>query len=329
MIPVMKYKLLTFIFSGAIFLASVYSLFAFGLKPGIEFTGGSLVEVSFAGKRPEIAEIQKALEPIKLGDVIAQKAGEKSVILKTRYITETEHQDMLSVLRKTFGGQKEEVAVQVEGGVIFGSKGASKDGKPMVTEDRVETIGPSISANLKSRAFGAILIVSLTIIAYIAYAFRGVSKPLASWKYGVAGVVALVHDVVITMGIFALLGHYYGIEVDIPFVVALMTIFGYSIHDTIVVFDRVRENLVRYRGHSFTEIVNIGINETMARSINTSVATLLSLFALYFVGGQSIHNFALALIIGISFGTYSSVFVASAILVAWEEYRQRKRESIA
>ena len=178
---------------------------------------------------------------------------------------------------------------------------------------------------MRQRALWAIILVNLGIIIYIGYAFRKVSQPIASWKYGALAIVALVHDLLVVLGVFAVLGHFQGIEVDIGFVVALLTVLGFSVHDTIVVYDRTRENLFN-RGHkqSFAEIVNDGLNQTLMRSINTTMTTLLSLLALYFFGGPSIHNFALALLVGIASGAYSSLFVASPLLVLVEEWQRKK-----
>ena len=194
-----------------------------------------------------------------------------------------------------------------------------------VLEERVDVIGPAISSHLRSRAFSAAIAVVIAIILYVAYAFRKVSEPVKSWKYGIAAIVALVHDVTITMAVFALLGYYLGVEIDIPFVVALLTILGYSVNDTIVVFDRVRENLLHDGPNRFAQTVNEGVNGTLVRSMNTSITTLLVLFALFFFGGATIKFFSLALIIGIALGTYSSIFLASPLLVVWNEWGKKKK----
>jgi preprotein translocase subunit SecF len=166
-------------------------------------------------------------------------------------------------------------------------------------------------------------LVSLGIIAYVAYAFRKVSRPVASWKYGLLAIIALIHDLLLVMGVFAVLGHYFGTEVDTAFVVALLTVLGYSVNDTIVVFDRVRENLLRHREEDFGTTVNAGLNQTLMRSINTTLTTLFPLFTLYFLGGQTIHSFVLALLIGIASGAYSSIFIASPLLAMVEKWQKR------
>ena len=223
------------------------------------------------------------------------------MILKLRFVTEEEHQKILVSLREKF---------------------ETDDAK--VFEERIDTIGPAVSSQLKSRSLWASIAVVVAILLYIAYTFGRVTRPVASWKYGVAAVLALIHDVTITMGVFAVLGKYAGVEADITFVVALLIIFGYSVNDTIVVFDRVRENLIKEGPDQFAETVNHGVNQTIMRSINTSLTVLLILAALFALGGESIRYFSLALIIGVTFGTYSSIFVASALLVAWDDWDRRK-----
>lgn len=295
-LPIIEKRNIAFGVSGILFAASVAVLFIYGLKPGIDFTGGSLIEVTFTQTRPDITEVQEALAPLEYGNALVQPADEEGMLLKMRFLSEPEHQAVLTALRDAF-----------------------EEGENRVLEDRIDTIGPAISSQLRSRALYAGLTVVIAIIFYVAYAFRKVSEPVRSWKYGVAAIVALVHDVTITMAAFALLGAFLGVEIDIPFVVALLTILGYSVNDTIVVFDRVRENLLIDGPKRFAETVNRGVNETLIRSLNTSVTTLIVLGALFLFGGDSIHYFSLALIIGIALGTYSSIFLASPLLVEWYE----------
>jgi len=194
---------------------------------------------------------------------------------------------------------------------------------PDVLEERFETIGAAISSHLRERSMYAAVAVVLAIILYIGYTFRKVSKPVQSWKYGVTAIIALFHDVIITMAVFAVLGHYAGVEVGISFVVALLTIMGYSVNDTIVVFDRIRENLIKRGSDQFDETVNMGVKQSITRSLNTSLTTLLVLVALFVFGGESIHYFSLTLIVGIVVGTYSSIFLASPLLVEWANYKKR------
>jgi len=301
MINIVKYRYVTYIISSTLFGLAVLALLIWGLKPGIDFTGGSLIELNFQGTRPDINQMQATLAPLNLGLITAQPSGDKNMMLKMRFVSEEEHQKVLSIVRTAY---------------------ATDNNK--VLENSINTIGPSVSATMRQRSIWAVIAVVTAIVLYMAYAFRKVSRPVQSWKYGISAAVALVHDVTVTAGVFAVLGHYLGVEVDVPFVVALLTILGYSVHDTIVVFDRTRENLLKYGSDDFAKKVNSAINQTIHRSINTSVATLLSLVALYFFGGSTIHYFSLALIVGIFFGTYSSIFLASMFLVSWQEWSQRR-----
>lgn len=338
---IVKYKNIFFAVSGALFIVSVVLFVTIGLKPGIDFTGGSLVEVSFVDERPSIKEIQESLSSLGLGEIQVQPAGEEGMILRTRFITEEEHQNILEALRVSFPKKDDSSVSEKEiDGVSIDSKDAGAvevtigqdgtlilggDSKSLfsVREERIETVGPSISSNLRERTWKIGLLVIIAIILYVAYAFRKVSKQVSSWKFGVTAVIALIHDVMITIGVFVLLGHYLGVEVNIPFVVALLTILGYSVNDTIVVFDRIRENLIKIGYSKFELVVNKGVSDTILRSINTCFTTLLVLVALFFFGGDTIKYFALALIVGISFGTYSSIFLASPILFVWERIGRR------
>lgn len=303
MVHVIKNKKYSFALSAILFTASVIILAVFGLKPGIDFTGGSLIEVSFTGERPELAQVMESSESFGVGTVVAQPIDDDSYVLKTRFLTEDEHQHVLASLRSSF-----------------------ETGDDKVLEERIETIGPAISSQLKKRSLYAGIAVIIAIILYVAYAFRKVSSEVPSWKYGLTAIIALIHDVVITMAIFSLLGEFKGVEIDIPFVVALLTILGYSVNDTIVVFDRVRENVVKKTSKVFEEMVEQGVRDSFTRSINTSFTTLMVLLALFFFGGASIHYFALALIVGIISGTYSSIFLASPLLVVWKDWAEKKRK---
>lgn len=298
-LQIIKNRKYPYLLSGILILASILSLVAWGLKPGLDFTGGSLLEVSFSQERPAVAEVSSALNPLNFGELVIQPSGEKNIIIKSRAISEDEHQAAISSLKKVAGEGNE------------------------LSEIRFDSIGPVIGKELLQKSIVMLIIASLAIIAYIAYAFRKVSRPLASWKYGTAAVIALLHDVLIITGIFSILGHFWGIEVDSLFITALLTIIGFSVHDTIVVFDRTRENLSKFYSGRFDEVVNDSINQTLARSINTSLTTLLVLLALLFFGGDSIKNFTLALSLGIIVGTYSSIFVASPLIVDWNNFSKK------
>lgn len=289
MLSIIPHKKIFLIVSGALVAASVLALVAWGLKLDIDFTGGSLWEVRFENTPPSSAEVLAALADYKIEPAIFQPVGDKGLIMKFRSVNENTHEAM-----------KRELA-------IIG---------PM-EELRFDSIGPTIGRELQNKSLKAIGYVLVLIVAYIAWAFRKVSRPVSSWKYGLIAVVALTHDVIIPAGVFAALGRFYGIEVGSFFVTAMLTVMGFSVHDTIVVFDRIRENLRRRAADDFSVTINNSVNETLARSINTSLTVLLVLLAIYFLGGVTIKYFALALILGVFFGTYSSIFVAGPLLAYW------------
>jgi len=270
------------------------ALFTWGFKYGIDFTGGSLLEVKFLDSRPQSSDIQTVLSGSNLSSLIIQPVGDKDMILRFQETAEETHQAVLAKINETAGG---------------------------VEELRFESVGPSIGQELKRKAVYAIFFVLIAILLYITYVFRKVSKPVASWKYGSAALLAMFHDAIITMGFFAVLGRFYEVEVNTTFVAAVLTVIGYSVHDTIVVFDRIRENLPR-SNEDFEGTVNISLNQTLVRSLNTSLTTIFVLLAIIIFGGESIRTFALAMAIGIFFGTYSSIFVAPPLLVIWEKMRK-------
>lgn len=292
-----KYIFLTI--SGTLMCASLAAFGLWGLKLGIDFTGGSILEAAFSTERPQPDAIKKVLEGNGLHNILIQPTGDRGVLLRFQHVDEAEHQRILAALGKLPGNNK-------------------------IEERRFDTIGPTIGAELRRNSFLAIGLAIAGIVLYVAWAFRKVSQPVSSWKYGLATIVALVHDIVIPTGIFAVLGKFHGVEVDTLFITALLTILGFSVHDTIVVFDRIRENLRNVKGgESFSLTVNRSMNETMARSINTSCTVLLVLVAILFFGGETTTYFALALIFGIIFGTYSSIFVASPLLVVWNDLTKK------
>lgn len=299
MINFIKYSKIWLSLSAFFVAISIVLLLTFGLKLGIDFTGGSLMELNF-DVRPEVASVSQKLAELGVQNPIIQKTGEEDLIIRMQFLSENEHQVVFNSLKETFGIDENRVH-----------------------EERFETIGSSVSSHLRQRAVWSGIFVCLAIIFYIAYAFRKVSKPVASWKYGLISTIALLHDALIVMGIFAVLGYYLGVEIDIAFVVAILTIMGYSVNDTIVVFDRIRENLIRRKGNeTFSDVVNNGLNQSLMRSINTAFTTLLVLLALYLFGGSTTQNFVLALIIGIIAGTYSSIFLASPLLVLAEKWKK-------
>lgn len=289
-----------------LFVVFGLALLVWGFKYGIDFTGGSLLEVKFTNNAPAAGEIQNSFGDLKLNSLTVQPVDKQGVILRFQETSEETHQAVLAKLNELAKSKASE---------------DQKNSGNLIEELRFDSVGPSIGAELKRKAIYAILMVLVAILCYITYVFRKVSKPVASWKYGSAALIALFHDAIITMGVFAVLGKFYSVEINTPFVAAILTVLGYSVHDTIVVFDRIRENLPR-SNEDFEGTVNTSLNQTLVRSINTSVTVLLALSAIIFFGGASIRSFVLALAIGIFIGTYSSIFVASPILVIWEKFKK-------
>lgn len=296
MINIVGKRKIFYAFSLFLIGVGIFSLLFWGLRFGLDFTGGSLLEIEWKGEAPTNETVKNDFSKLDLGEVSLQPTGEKGLMLRFKDVDETGHQKVLTFLKAL--GELE--------------------------EKRFDSVGPVIGQELKDRTYSAILLVLVLIVIYIAFAFRKISRPVASWKYGLAAVIALFHDIFIATGVFSILGHFKGVEIDLLFVTGLLTILGFSVHDTIVVFDRIRENLRKGVGKSFDETVNLSINQTIARSINTSLTTFLTLLAIFIFGGESIKYFALLLMVGIFFGTYSSIFVASSLLVTWEKFRQKR-----
>lgn len=291
---IIKYRKIYFAISGVLFITSIAALLIWGLKPSIDFTGGALLEAQFSQNGIKLEEIKENLSKLEIGEISVQPAGENGVILRMKDIDEETHQKILQALE---GAQ----------------------------EKRFESIGPVVGEELKRRAIYAVSLTLLMIVAYIAWAFRKVSRPVVSWQYGLATLIALFHDVFLPAGVFAFLGHYKGVEVGLLFITAVLTVLGFSVHDTIVVFDRIRENLRKGSSGNFEHIVDLSVHQTIVRSINTSLTVLLTLLAIYFLGGETIKYFVLTLILGIIFGTYSSIFIASPLLVVFEKWGKRRK----
>jgi len=308
MINFTKHRRIYFGFSGALIIASIIALVVFGLKPGIDFTGGSILEIEYAEERISNKEISGMLSELGLTSLSIQPTGEKGIIIRMKDIDEETHQQVLSILTQ-------ETVLDEETGTLNINTGLAE-------EIRFESIGPVIGQELKDKTKIVVVVALLSMIIYIALAFRKVQRPLRSWQYGVASVFALFHDVLIPLGIFAVLGRFYGIEISIPVITAILAVLGYSINNTVVVFDRIRENLLTV-GKTFQETVDISLNQTLTRQINTSLTTLFVAGAIFFLGGETLKYFALALILGICAGTYSSIFLAGPILVTWFKWRHR------
>lgn len=291
MANLMKYKIFYFLISLLVILPGLYFLLIGGLKLGIDFTGGALLEYRF--DRPvEVVELKDQFSQmhIEVGSVVA--SGENTYTIRTKPIKEGQLAQIKNKLFREFGN---------------------------LEERRVEFVGPVIGREFSQKAIIALVLASVAIILYIAFSFRKVPKPTSSWRFGISAVVALLHDTVIVVGIFAILGKVMGVEIDTLFVTALLTIIGFSVHDTIVVFDRIRENLTKHRELSFTEVTNLSVVQTLGRSLSTSLTVVFVLTALLLFGGDSLKWFTVALMIGIISGTYSSIFNASALLAFWEE----------
>src|SRR3989338_7571146 len=293
---ILKRTKLWFAISGVFMLASILCLIIFGLRPGVDFTGGSLLEVRFV-QVPEIASLRTTLANLGYTDPSVQTAGETDVLFRLENLSEEEHQTLLTALKEQYG---------------------------QVDELRFDSIGPVIGKELRNRSLIGVLILLILIGLYVTWSFRKVGKPVAPWKYGVLTLVTAFHDMIIPLGVFAVLGHYLGWEVGTGFVAAILTVLGYSINDTIVVFDRTRENLLHKTHESLEVILEKSLHETLGRSLTTGIATLLTLFAIFLWGGSTTQPFALALIIGILAGTYSSIFFASPLLVVWQKYQSRE-----
>lgn len=283
--------------SGFILAASIVCVAVFGLNEGIDFTGGSLLSI----RVPESVTQEQVRASVEEAGFVptVQTTSDGSMLVRVPPLTEEEHQRVLGVLRTSFG---------------------------TVTELEFNSVGPTVGGELRKQAVIAIGLVLLLIAVYIAWAFRRVAEPVASWKYGLVTLVSAAHDVIIPLGVFAVMGKFFGYEADTAFVAALLTILGYSINDTIVVFDRTRENLYRHRHDdtTFAHTVNASIMETIARSLNTTLCVLLPVLAIVIFGGESTRSFAVTLLAGIISGAYSSIFVASPLLVMSETWGKQK-----
>lgn len=293
----LRYRKIYFVLSGILILGSLVCLFIFGLNPGIDFTGGSILEIEYKDARPSNQAIKESVSDLNLGTIYIQPSEEKQVLIRMKDIDEETHQKIIQRL--------------------------STDNE--IEERRFESIGPVIGRELKQKTQLLVAISLFSIVLYIAIAFRKVQYPLRSWQYGIASLLALFQDVLVPVGVFSILGKFYGVQITIPVIVALLTVVGYSINNVVVVFDRIRENLVKRIGVTFEETVDKSLNQTLTRNINTTLTTLLALIAIFFWGGATLKYFALALIIGVSVGLYSSIFLASPMLVSWLRWRHPHR----
>lgn len=273
--------------SGIIVGSAILALIFWGLKPGLDFTGGTMMQLKYSGNMPTIQETQDKLKDLNLGQIDVQFTGDNGAVLRFKEIDEATHQKILEKL-----GKPEEVFYKV--------------------------IGPTIGGELTKKARWAVLLVNSAILIYIAWSFRKLSKIIRkgeSWRYGAGAILAVIHDVMVMLGLFAILGHFKGIELNSTFITAVLTVLGYSVNDTIVVYDRIRENFIVYGGRNFEDIVNRSLNETIVRSFATTLTTLLALAAIFIFGSESIRYFILAMMVGIATGAWSSISIASPFLL--------------
>ncbi|MCC2630394.1 MAG: protein-export rane protein SecF, preprotein translocase subunit SecF [Candidatus Paceibacter sp.] len=312
---VVQYRKIWFILSAVLLVVSIAAMVGLGFNFGIDFKGGTITQVSYSGStvspllastttavgRPEQTQIQESLDKLEIGNYVLQPTGDNAYLLRTRELSNDEKAKILAAL-------------------------SLNDTRP-VTVDRYDSIGPVVGNELKKKAVTAVIVVILCIVLFITYAFRKVSEPVQSWKYGLATVIALLHDVIIPTGIFIIYIHFTGGEIDILFVSAILSVLGYSVHDSIVVFDRVRENLQKNKEEKIKEdfetTVGKSVSETFGRSINTSVTIFLVLLVLFLIGGETTKDFAFVLLLGVIIGTYSSIFVGSPLLVVFEKWQKK------
>lgn len=288
----MRFRLLYFLISGAALVLSLYSIFVWGFKPSIDFTGGAVVEYRFS--TPVAPELLKTVLSVKAGEYEYKEAtalGEKNIQLRFGPEFTQDRAEVLAVMITDAFGEKPEVV-------------------------RFETVGPAFSREILNKTYIAVAIASLGILLWVAIQFKSI-------KFGICAILAMLHDTTILLGTFALLGHYKNVEVDILFVTAMLTVLSFSVHDTIVVYDRIRESAKRFGDIHFTALANKAVSETMVRSVNNSLTIIFMLFALFLMGGASIKWFVFALLVGTISGTYSSPFVAVPLLVVWEEFLRR------
>ncbi len=298
MIQFIKYKKIFFGLTLSMVAASAAAIAVWGLKPGIEFTGGSILEVEYENDRPANDAVrQKIADAAQLQNVSVYASGDRGLIVRTENLNSEQYGQVVS-------------ALAAEGNF---------------EEKSFEAIGPMVGKELTGKMSLLVFVSLVAMLLYIAVAFRGVPGRVNSWQYGIASFLILCHDIIVPLGVFAALGAFLGVQITIPVITALLIVVGYAINNVIVVYDRVRENLLRDHRADFAENANRAVNQTLSRQINTSLATLLPVFAIYFWGGVSLQYFALALILGIAVGTYSSVFLAAPMLVLWQEIVSRRR----
>ncbi len=295
-------KNLYFLISSLVIVPGLISLILFGLRFSIDFTGGSLLELKIVSPKTRVGqeELQKVIEEENVTVGSIQSTDQDTYLFRLKEINKDKNQTLKKKISDKFGTQ--------------------------VTEVRFETVGPVIGRELAQKSSLAIVVASIAVVLYISWAFSKVRKPASPWRFGICAIIALIHDVLVVVGVFSLLGHFAKVEVDTLFVTALLTVIGFSVHDTIVVFDRIRENLSKMPGESFATVVNESILQTLVRSLGTSLTVVFTLFALLLFSTGSLRWFIVALLVGIVSGTYSSIFNAAPLLVLWHEWRNKKKK---
>lgn len=299
----LKHKNWYLILSGLILIPGIISLFVFGLNLSIDFVGGSVVKYEL----PDNYESSKIIDLYKSNNIEVEDYSIDTNVLtvRTKQMDVQTNKTILDSLYTTLNVEQFTNGVNIK-------------------QLSFETVGPVVGKETTKNAFVSLGWASLAILLYIAYAFRNIPKPYSSFKFGFSAIIAMLHDAIVVLGIFSILGHYKNIEIDAMFITAVLTVIGFSVHDTIVVFDRIRENLSKLpKTWQFETVANYSLVETLNRSLATSLTVIFTLSSLYILGGDSIRNFVLALLIGIISGTYSSIFTATPLLVIWESYRKK------
>lgn len=289
-----------FLISLVVIIPGIISLILFGLNLSVEFTGGSNLTLAFPSKvsSANVKTISTVFSQNKIKIQGIATSGNQ-VLIKSQPVDQNQDIVIMTQLKNKLGS---------------------------LEQQSYETVGPTIGAETLKNAIYALIVASILIVIYITWSFRSVPKPTSSFRFGVCAIIALIHDVLVLIGLFSIFGHFFGVEIDSLFVTAVLTVIGFSVHDTIVVFDRIRENLRRIGGENFSEVVNDSILQTLDRSLNTSLTVILVLVAMLIFGGETIRWFVVALLIGIISGTYSSIFNASPLLVVWQEILQKRKK---
>lgn len=304
---VVRHRRFFFILTGLLLLGSIIAAIVFPPSLSIEFTGGSLMEVAYEGERPTPAEVRERLHTLDLGEPSVRESGENAITLRTRTLSPEERTAVLGVL--------------------------SSNGAEPITELRFNSIGPSLGNELAVKALYAIGAVTLAIVLYIAFAFRGISRPVPSWGYGLIAVLMLAIDIIVPTGFYAIYALFTGAQFDSLFVIALLALLGYCVNDVIVIFDRVREHLKNNEAEGveepFETTVGKSIDETMGRSINTGLTVVLALLALTVIGNEATRNFAVVMMVGVAAGTFSSITRSAPLLIPIAEWLEKRRAAKA